>query len=56
MIVDLPQCSGTHSRLFGGARSPLWVKSAVLAAKPSLPVYPEQQTSWPAVGRSLKGH
>jgi hypothetical protein len=30
--------------------------SAALAAKPSLPVYPEQQTLSPAVGGSLKGH
>jgi hypothetical protein len=40
----------------GGLKCPEGVMSAVLSARASLPIYPEQQTLRPAVRRSLRGH
>jgi hypothetical protein len=36
--------------------SPPWVKSAVLTARRSLPVYPDKQTFSVSVGMSQRGH
>jgi hypothetical protein len=52
----IPIMGGQSRKITGGNIGPLWVKSAVLAVRQSLPVYPEKQTFSESVGMSQRCH